>query len=579
MNTIRYIRYTVAAMLAVLATGCTDLSETLYDTIAEENYYNTKDDVIRAVFRPYEHAFWSVSRIYSFQEDSGDQLATVTREGDWLDSQVYHRLHYHTWTIDDPAPYDCWFALFQGIMLCNAALDDLKKLDPAGYDCTQDEFDNFNANLRTMRAWMYINAFDIFRNIPLTTGLSEEDNSIAQVEPQAIFDFLEQELKECIELIPKKEGTGGNQLQQGVWNQAGAAALLVRLYLNAGKWTGTPKYDECAAYAQKIIDGEYGTYSIAGRWDAPFDWNNETCDEVIFAFTSSFGRAHWHYSNDMYWYCIPARSPDYLGFKDWGMANPKFALQPSRDVDGNLYNFELGMPVAKFQKYPDDCRLKLYRNLPGTSQREGMFLFGYLEYEENGTTKRVQNPGQSYDLYIRDQVGVFRGAAPDAVIADKESNMNHGDHNSGWHLVKYPFYRTDDPGAIASDYAVIRLAEIYYSLAECKFRSGDVPGAGKLLNQVRKRYYPEDKWAEYLYAPDGSAVLTAAELLDEWGREFIGEGRRRTDLVRWDKFSSGTWWDKQPDADNHTDILCLYRDNLSINPKLKQNPGYDDIAR
>ena len=100
--------------------------------------------------------------------------------------------------------------------------------------------------------------------------------------------------------------------------------------------------------------------------------------------------------------------------------------------------FELGMPVARFKNYPEDCRLKLYRNLEGESRREGMFLFGYLEYEEGGEMKRVKNPGQSYDLYIRDQVGLFRGADPNTIITDKESNMNHGDHNSGWHLVKYP---------------------------------------------------------------------------------------------------------------------------------------------
>jgi hypothetical protein len=116
--------------------------------------------------------------------------------------------------------------------------------------------------------------------------------------------------------LPRKEGAGGNRLKQGLWNQAGAAALLVKLYLNAEKWIGTPEYTECAQSARKIIDGEYSHYEIAERWDAPFDWNNETCDEVIFAFTGTLNRAHWQYSNEMYWWSIPALSPDYFGFKD-----------------------------------------------------------------------------------------------------------------------------------------------------------------------------------------------------------------------------------------------------------------------
>jgi hypothetical protein len=570
------IKYLFVAGLFCLV-SCTDLTETLYDTIASENYYNTKDDIIRAVFRPYEHAYWSVSRIYDIQENAADQIATYNREGDWLDGQLYHRQHYHTWTIDDSAPYNSWFAMFQGVMLCSASRDDLQKLNPAEFGFTAAEFGDFEANLRTMRAWMYINLLDLFRNIPLAVSLDVEKNTQGQVSPQEMFNFIEYELTESIALLPRKESAGGNQLKQGLWNQAGAAALLVKLYLNAEKWIGTPKYTECAQYAQKIIDGEYGHYEIAERWDAPFDWNNETCDEVIFAFTGTLNRAHWQYSNEMYWWSIPARSPDYFGFKDWGMSNPKFALQPSRDTDGNLYHFELGMPVAKFQKYPEDCRLKLYKNLEGISQREGMFLYGYLEYEENGEMKKVKNPGQSYDLYIRDQVGLFRGADPTTTIEDKESNMNHGDHNSGWHLVKYPVYRSGDPGAMEADYALIRLAEVYYSLAECKFRAGDTEGAGILLNQVRKRYYPQEKYAEYLYAPEGIVTLTANELLNEWGREFIGEGRRRTDLIRWNKFCSGTWWDKQPDPDNHTEILPLHRSTLGANPHLVQNPGYDDM--
>ena len=129
--------------------------------------------------------------------------------------------------------------------------------------------------------------------------------SKGQVSPQEMFNFIESELIESISLLDKKQGTGGNKIKQGQWNQAGAAALLVRLYLNAEKWIGTPKYTECATYAQKIIDGEYGTYSIADRWDAPYDWNNDTCDEVIYAFTCALTRARHHYDNSMYWWSLP----------------------------------------------------------------------------------------------------------------------------------------------------------------------------------------------------------------------------------------------------------------------------------
>jgi hypothetical protein len=126
------------------------------------------------------------------------------------------------------------------------------------------------------------------------------------------------------------------------------------------------------------------------------------------------------------------------------------------------------------------------------------------------------------------------------------------------------------------------LAEIYYSLAECRYRAGDksgADGAGHWFNMVRKRNYPVADHQAYLYQPEGNVMLTDMEVLDEWGREFIGERRRRTDLIRWNKFSSGTWWAKTPDVDNRTEIYALHTDILGANPELKQNPKYKDIQR
>lgn len=393
-----------------------------------------------------------------------------------------------------------------------------------------------------------------------------------QSTPAETFTFIESELLEAAQHLPKK-GQVANY--EGRWTQAGAMSLLVRLYLNAEAWTGTPKYQECAKIAQDIIDGVYGAYGIEDRWDAPFDYNNQNSPETVFAFPARLAYARYHYNTSMYWWSIPFMAESYFGVTTIGGGNPKFALQPGRDVDGNEYPFDLGKPFLKFQRYPDDVRLKVYKNL-GNSKREGMFLYGYLVNPYTGEKQKSDN---GYDLYIRDQVGIFNRTVdgklvsygPDEVNPDKQSDMTHADQNSGVYLVKYPLYPSTDGNSLESDYVEIRLAEIYYSLAECKFREGDLAGASKLLNVVRKRYYPAG--SSSLYNEDGSE-LTELELLDEWGREFVGEARRRTDLVRWGKFSTGTWWDKKPDADNHTDIMPIGQDVLGASPQLKQNPGY-----
>ena len=296
---------------------------------------------------------------------------------------------------------------------------------------------------------------------------------------------------------------------------------------------------------------------------------------MIFGFPGSKGYTHWHYDGDMYAWTVPAKAAVFFDDTKSGVGhNTKYAASPSYDLNGQLYDYELGMPVQNFRKYPGDERMKFYRN-HGDNSREGLFLFGYLEYtDESGNTKKLRAPEQPYDLYLRDAVGNFQGMAPDKWPADKTSTLRNGDHNSGWHFVKYPFYSDNETEQLESDYTEIRLPEIIYSLAECKLRSGDRDGAAKLLNSVRRRNYPEENYDAVLYSPEGNVRFDEKEMLAEWGREFFAEGRRRIDLIRFGKFNSGRWWDKTPDQDDHTALFPITRTILNSNSILVQNPGY-----
>ncbi len=567
------------AMCSMALWGCTNLDETLYDQVGTQNYYNTKNDVIRAVFRPFEHAFWSIQSRHVLNELSADQLITPTRDGWWDDGGKWRRLHYHQWDVEDGGDAQTeWNGCFQGIMQCNYVIEDIEALSPEKFGFSEIEFNNLKAQCRVLRSWFYLRLLDAFRNIPLAVSFNDvSKNTDTQVEPKVIFDFIEKELKECLPLLTSKESLGSGAAIQGQWTKAGAAALLVRLYLNAEVYIGEDKYEECGKIAQDILDGAYGQYEIASRWDAAYDWDNDTCDEVIYGFPGSQGYSFWHYQGDTFWWTVPSDARHYFGdFKaKAGDHNCKYAASPSYDLNGNLYTYRLGMPVQNFRKYEGDERMKLYRNLGG-SKREGMFLYGYLEYiDENGATKKVRAPEQPYDLYIRDAVGKFQNLAPDKWPSDKTSTLRNGDHNSGWHFAKYPFYSDEDAHQMESDFTEIRLPEIIYSLAECKLRAGLKADAGKLLNSVRRRNYPADNIENVLYEPEGKVSLDMDEMLDEWGREFFAEGRRRIDLIRHGVFCSGTWWDKTPDADRHTEIFPIMRPELDANPALNQNPGYN----
>lgn len=577
----KLFKHIAGAVLALTAfAGCTDLGETLYDQVGSQNYYNTQMDVVRAVFRPFEHGYWSIQNRFVINELTADQLVTVTRDGWWDDAGVWRIMHDHEFDVENANNVEGeWTGCYQGIGQCNFVIEDLSTLNPDKFGFSEEEFNNLKGQCRTLRAWFYIRLLDEFRNVPLVVSFNDQSkNTMHQVEPKVIFDFIETELKECVNLLSAKTTTGGNLLAQGQFTKAAAAALLVRLYLNAEVYIGTPYYSECAEVAKKIINGDYGTYVVADRWDAAFDWNNETCDEVIFGFPGGTA-TQWHYSGDMYWWSTPARFEMYANDNKsnrGGGHNCKWAASPSYDNNGQLFTYELGMPVQKFRKYPGDVRMICYKNL-GNSTREGMFIHGRLEYVENGVTKAVVSPTEGYELYIRDAVGKFKDCAPDE-WPGTASTMESGDHNSGWHFAKYPYYSNDDAGQDQADYSEIRLPEVIYSLAECYIRGeggGSVADAGKLLNSVRKRYYPKENWNEVLYAPEGQAELDLDEMLDEWGREYFAEGRRRIDLIRFGKFHE-PWWDKTADSDNHTSIFPLMRNVLNTNDELVQNKGYNE---
>ena len=574
--------YKYAALLAVpaalmTASSCTDLSETLYDQVASNNYYNTKNDVIRAVLRPFEHGFWSIQNRHVLNEESADQLITPTRGDWWDDGGRWARLHRHKWLVTNGEAQSEFNGCYQGIGQANKVIEDLDKLSASKFGFSEDEFKNLRAQNHVLRAWFYIRLLDAFRNIYLSQSFYDQSkNSKEQVPPKEIFDFIEKDLKEALPELAKKTSLGGNGKLQGQWTQAGAAALLVRLYMNAKVYIGEDHFADAEQYAQDIIDGKYGTYAVADRWDAAFDWDNENCDEVIFAFPSS-GETHWHYKGDMYWWSVPSKANDWLHDTKSreGSHNIKYSASPSYNPKGEKYNYELGMPIAQFKKYPSDVRLKMYKNL-SNGRREGMFIYGKIQYtDDNGNTQYLKDHHDQYTLDLRDAVGKFGGTDGSKWLDKAASRLEDGDDNSGWMFAKYPLYSDNEENQqFEADYCEVRLPEIIYSLAECKLRKGDTSGAAKLLNSVRKRNYPSSDWSTVLYAPEGAATLDMKEMLAEWGREFFAEGRRRIDLIRFGKFGNA-WWDKDADADNHTEIFPFHTEILNTHTGMKQNPGYN----
>src|SRR5690606_32315407 len=127
-----------------------------------------------------------------------------------------------------------------------------------------------------------------------------------------------------------------------------------------------------------------------------------------------------------------------------------------------------------------------------------------------------------------------------------EGSMTDGEENSGARFHKYRSGRQGDDNYLNNDYVIYRLTEIYFNKAEALMRQNGGTATAEavdLINQSRKRYFGSEDWPGESY---NTGTLTMDELLAERGREFIFEGKRRTDLIRFGKFTAGTWWDKTP---------------------------------
>ena len=131
-------------------------------------------------------------------------------------------------------------------------------------------------------------------------------------------------------------------------------------------------------------------------------------------------------------------------------------------------------------------------------------------------------------------------------------------------------------GMVDTDFPIFRLADAYLIYVEANIRGGGGSAATALgyLNAIRERAYG-DTTADFAALPPVDTILA------ERGRELMFEAQRRTDLVRFGLFSSGTylwaWKNNVPGGAALAagrDLYPLPSNVLIANPNLHQNPGY-----
>src|SRR5690606_30248964 len=123
---------------------------------------------------------------------------------------------------------------------------------------------------------------------------------------------------------------------------------------------------------------------------------------------------------------------------------------------------------------------------------------------------------------------------------ESEGSMAEGEENSGARFDKYKSGTLDDENYQENHYIIYRLTEIYFNKAEAIMRKSGgtaTQEAVDLINASRERAFTAEDWPAARYT---TATLTMEEFLAEKGREFIFEGKRRADIIRFGRFTNGS---------------------------------------
>jgi starch-binding outer membrane protein, SusD/RagB family len=532
--------YSIAITLLVLGfAGCMDLSETFYSELSKDNFYNNKLEVMQGVLRPFTHmqawlAPTGQNGFYYHGEMSADQVAWPQKGRHGYDGGDHIRLHYHTWTPTEPRMRSAWGLMWGGVGYVNSILEDVEELDLERAGMTEEERDKIIAEVKVMRAYHYMRIMDMWGNVPIITKVGEPLNPPTSPRSE-VFEFVKSELEANVEMLEPL-----SQELVGRVSKAAGYAMLSELYLNAEKWSGTPMWDESITYADKVINGEGGSLNGSMRLDpdilGPFSPRNEMSPENIFQFAFSrqggfsFGWGGF-----------------YMGYSN---------MSEALDVTYSGWNAFVVIPSA-FDAYKEnDMRKKEW------------FLFGpqYKYGTEEPIIATEEYDGQPL-VYVNSIRRNSEGATG-------EGSMIEGEENSGARFNKYRSGTKDDLDYQENDYVIYRLTELYFNKAEALMRKNGGQATAEavaLINESKKRAFSEEDWASEAYT---TATLTLDELLAERGREFIFEGKRRTDLIRFGKFTTGEWWDHEPSSNQNLELFPIPEIQVNSNPNLIQNPGY-----
>ena len=380
------------------------------------------------------------------------------------------------------------------------------------------EVKQFRDEARFLRALAYSHALDLFGSVPFVTEADGVGSTLPRpISRENLFAYIEKELTD----LDAAGLMGAPRFEYARADKAAVWMLLAKLYLNAEVYTGASRATDCITNVNKVIAAGYqltsGSTLFTNAYGKNFLADNHTSPEIIYSIAFDGSRTQTY----------------------GGMTY--------------IINASLG---GSMNKDADFGSKSGWSGLRTTPQFVGLFATG-------DGRDMLYRPGQSLDINDISQftdgyaVGKFRNRTATGALAP----------NVGYDANGNTFMDVDFP--------VFRLADAYLMYAEAVLRGGIGGTPAQALTYVN-----------LLRTRASAGNITQGQLnldfiLDERGRELYWEGHRRTDLIRFNKFSGGAYvWQWKGNSKNgqptaaSRNLFPIPAADLAANPNLVQNSGY-----
>lgn len=479
---------------------------------------------------------------FNLQELPTDECAWA-----WQDNQDIPQLTYMQWNSSSVRVQWAYTRLTYDITLFNSYLQQVEDNEANRL---------YRAEVRFLRALHYWYLLDLFGKVPFKTEFNITELPV-EYTAQQIYDWID---KELTEIEPMMAEVGTYSKPGGEYGRAdrGAAYLLhARLALNSETYTGKPDYDKAIEYCNKLEQSR--AYELSTRTNdngytgyeqlfmADNDENEQAMRETILPIRQDGARTR-NYGGSTYLVLATRIS----GMPDVGLAvSPWSCLFARKSM------------VDKF--FPaGDIPMSTEEAPAGASEAE----IKALDMQDGSSTDQITAAaGDDRALFYAGRGGGIRKNGTDAI-----TTFTDGISIVKWSNIRSDNGRVSDTSWPDTDIPLFRYAEMYLIRAEAKWRkSGNLNDALADINVLRDR----------AHATRLLSINSEMDILDEWCREFYLEGRRRSDLRRFDCFTGNKYlWDWKggsatgTNVYSHYDVYPFPETDLNNNSNLTPTPGY-----